>query len=110
MHADTPYVMGPAEVVTGYVFGQASIQDARSAAIQTPRVALEAAVLGALRRPPCGVAFSGGRDSSLVLAVATHVARREGLPDPIPVTRRFPDKPEAEESEWRRSSPPSRTS
>ena len=28
-----------------------------------------------------------------VLAVATHVARREGLPDPVPVTRVFPDVP-----------------
>jgi asparagine synthase (glutamine-hydrolysing) len=46
------------------------------------------------------VAFSGGRDSSLVLAIAAHVARRDGLPDPIPITRRFPDRPEADEREW----------
>ena len=54
----------------------------------------------ALRRPPCGVAFSGGRDSSAVLAVATHVARREGLPEPLPITRVFPGVPAAEETEW----------
>ena len=43
------------------------------------RGALEAAVLPALQRPPCLVSFSGGRDSSAVLAVAADVARRHGL-------------------------------
>jgi asparagine synthase (glutamine-hydrolysing) len=46
------------------------------------------------------VAFSGGRDSSTVLAVATHVARRDGLPEPLPITRVFPGVPAAEETEW----------
>ncbi|WP_229401409.1 asparagine synthase-related protein, partial [Micromonospora okii] len=66
----------------------------------TPLAALEAAVLPALRRPPCVVSFSGGLDSSLVLAVAVRVARREGLPDPVPVTWRFRDAPRADESAW----------
>ena len=66
----------------------------------TPRAALEAAVSSALRRPPCVVSFSGGVDSSVVLAVATHVARREGLPLPIPITNRFPALEEADEAEW----------
>ena len=57
-------------------------------------------MLPALERPPCGVAFSGGRDSSLVLAVAVHVARREGLPEPIPITRVFPDVSESDEQLW----------
>ncbi|PZW02358.1 asparagine synthase (glutamine-hydrolysing) [Micromonospora phaseoli] len=65
-----------------------------------PLVALERAVLPALRRPPCMVSFSGGVDSSLVLAIAARVARREGLPDPVPVTWRFTDAPRAEESPW----------
>ena len=64
------------------------------------RQALEAAVLPALRRPPCVVSFSGGVDSSVVLALATHVARREGLPLPIPITNRFPLLEEADEAEW----------
>jgi hypothetical protein len=46
------------------------------------------------------VDFSGGRDSSLVLAVATHVARREGLQLPIPRTNRFPLDPGSNEDEW----------
>ena len=40
---------------------------------------MERALLAPLRRGPCLVSFSGGRDSSAVLAVATAVARREGL-------------------------------
>jgi asparagine synthase (glutamine-hydrolysing) len=46
------------------------------------------------------VAFSGGRDSSAILAVATHVARREGLSDPIPLTFRYPQYPRTQETEW----------
>jgi asparagine synthetase B (glutamine-hydrolysing) len=65
-----------------------------------PLRALEDAVLPCLERPPCVVSFSGGRDSSAVLAAATQAARREGLPLPIPVTLRYPDSPEADESAW----------
>ena len=35
-----------------------------------------------------------------MLAVATRLARREALPLPIPATYRYPDNPEANESEW----------
>jgi hypothetical protein len=66
----------------------------------TPPEAVEAAMLAALRRPPCLVSFSGGRDSSAVLAVATSLARRHGLPAPIPATNRFADAPATEEGEW----------
>jgi asparagine synthase (glutamine-hydrolysing) len=66
----------------------------------TPLAALERAVLAAIRRPPCLVSFSGGIDSSLVLAVAVRVARREGMPDPVPLTWRFEDAPRAQESHW----------
>jgi asparagine synthase (glutamine-hydrolysing) len=48
------------------------------------------------------VSFSGGRDSSLVLAVAAAVARREGLDPPIPVTNVFPGRPRSDEESWQR--------
>ena len=66
----------------------------------SPAGALEQAVLPGVRKPPCLVSFSGGNDSSLVLAAATRVARREGLPDPIPATIRVPDAPDSHEPEW----------
>jgi asparagine synthase (glutamine-hydrolysing) len=65
-----------------------------------PLTALEDAVVPALARPPCLVSFSGGRDSSAVLAAAARAARREGLPAPVPITLRFPHAPETEESAW----------
>ncbi len=54
----------------------------------------------ALSQPPCLVSFSGGRDSSALLAVAVHVARREGLAPPVPVTLVFPGSAAAGEAEW----------
>jgi asparagine synthetase B (glutamine-hydrolysing) len=66
----------------------------------TPLRALEEAVLPALNRPPCLVLFSGGRDSSVVLAIAARVARREGLPLPVPTTHTFPAHPETDELDW----------
>jgi asparagine synthase (glutamine-hydrolysing) len=66
----------------------------------SPLAALERALLPALTNPPCLVDFSGGRDSSAVLAVAVGVARREGLPLPIASTDRFRGHPEADENRW----------
>ncbi|MEU8261768.1 asparagine synthase-related protein [Micromonospora sp. NPDC048999] len=91
------------DVACGIVLGlnpAAPPPAARPGPAPTPIVALEHAVLPALRRPPCLVSFSGGLDSSLVLAVAARVARHEGLPDPVPVTWRFTGAPRAEESQW----------
>jgi asparagine synthetase B (glutamine-hydrolysing) len=65
----------------------------------TPRVAFERAILPALGRSPCLVSFSGGRDSSAVLATAAFLARREGLPLPVPITHRFPGA-NTQETEW----------
>jgi asparagine synthase len=67
---------------------------------ETPGTALAEAVLGALRRPPCVVSFSGGRDSSAILAAATDVADRHGLALPVPVSLRFPGVASTEESQW----------
>jgi hypothetical protein len=68
--------------------------------LSTPRQALEAVIRPALLRPPCLVSFSGGRDSGAVLAVAATLARREGLPLPIPATNVVRAAPDADESAW----------
>jgi len=98
-----PYQLDAFETVTGYVGGEdpdVPALDPYAHAGKTPLQALEAAVLPALSRPPCLVVFSGGRDSSAVLAVATAVARRSGLPDPVPSTNRFRGSPATKETEW----------
>ena len=78
--------------------------DGLSAATKVPRCGPLEVLADILRpvlaAPPCYIAFSGGRDSSAVLAVATSVARREGLDDPLPVTQLYPGLPETDESEW----------
>ena len=65
-----------------------------------PREALEQTLLRALRRPPCFLSFSGGLDSSSLLATATAVARRHGLPDPIPATLVFASSAASDETYW----------
>lgn len=65
-----------------------------------PVEALESVLLEALQRPPCVVSFSGGRDSSGLLATACALARREGLPLPVAATLVFPGDAAAEEGEW----------
>ena len=66
----------------------------------SPWEALERELTAALARPPCLVSFSGGRDSSAVLAAATRVARQQGLPLPIPATLRFPGRSRTDENSW----------
>jgi hypothetical protein len=56
----------------------------------TPRAALEELLAEELARQPCFVSFSGGRDSSALLATALDVARRRGLPEPAAFTLRYP--------------------
>lgn len=66
----------------------------------SPRLALERSLVPALERPPCLIAFSGGRDSSALLALASYVAGREGLPGPVPITARYPGLAETDEQTW----------
>ena len=100
---DALYRMSPVEIARGTLVGfldpsVASAGDTSSAS--TPREALEACVLEALDRRPTVVAFSGGRDSSALLAVAVLVARRHGLDLPVPVTRRYPGIDGTNEDSW----------
>lgn len=66
----------------------------------SPRAALDDALRPWLATGRCFTGFSGGRDSSAVLAVATNLARREGLALPVPVTLRYPGVADADESGW----------
>ncbi len=89
----------PFEVATGWLHGLLPSTSLPTGQ-QSPRDALDDAMRPALLRPPCHVTFSGGRDSSAVLAAATALARREGHPLPVPVTRIYPGIAETDESQW----------
>ncbi|MBE7191251.1 MAG: hypothetical protein INR66_02060 [Gordonia polyisoprenivorans] len=89
------------------VFGSALGIDSHARAIssdefppESPREAFRAVIRDALQSGPCFVSFSGGRDSSAVMAVAVDVAREAALSLPVPVTKVLPHVPESEESEW----------
>ncbi len=89
----------PLEVATGFLFGLIEEPGDAGPDGETPRAALEAAVRPALERGPCAIGFSGGRDSSALLAIAARLAEREGWDPPLPVSLRF-DDPDTRESEW----------
>lgn len=97
--------MAPVDVARGWVTGflppgNSALPSEPPGESTGPMEALERCLREALLRPPCVVAFSGGRDSSVLLAVAVRVARREGLPLPVPVTRRHPGVESANEDDW----------
>jgi hypothetical protein len=92
----TPLEIAAAMPLPGLVAARAPTRSAAA----SPLEALTDAVRDALARPPCLVSFSGGVDSSVILAIAVHLARREGLPAPVPITWRFTDAPLAYESHW----------
>lgn len=91
----------PLERATGVVFGPDPTAPRFPRPNASPLEALEQVVLPYLRRPPCFVLFSGGRDSSAVLAAATRAARRNGLAEPIAISMRSAaGGADADESEW----------
>ena len=100
MSETRPHELTPLEVASGLVFGLTPTHPVPMEVVGEPIDAFERAILPALQRPPCIVSFSGGRDSSAVLAAAVRVARREGLPLPIPLTNRFPAVKDSHESDW----------
>jgi asparagine synthase (glutamine-hydrolysing) len=96
-----PAPLSPVEIASGTVYGLEDVPPLdRSQEPSTPREAFEKVMVEALARPPCLISFSGGRDSSGLLALATHVARREGLPMPVPATLVVPGSEDANEDEW----------
>ncbi len=91
------------ELAVGWIFGRTPPPPATP--LDGPRAGLtrrtlERVLLESLDAGPTAVLFSGGRDSSALLALAVHVARREGLPLPVPFTVRFPGDVESDESGW----------
>ena len=97
-----PLGIRPLEMVAGFVWDERRRPpiELPVPAAPSPLAALEGAVTPALERGRCVVAFSGGRDSSLVLAAAVRAARRHGLDEPVPFTLEYPGHPASDEREW----------
>jgi Asparagine synthase len=93
------YRMDPLEIAGGWVNGydHAPLPAAPDA---NPRWVLGDILRRRVERSPCLVAFSGGRDSSVLLDAAAEVARREGLPMPMAVTLTYPGAPATDEIRW----------
>lgn len=91
------------ELAVGWIFGRTAPPPPTllpGPPVGLTRRVLEQVLLEALDPGPAAVLFSGGRDSSALLAVAVHVARRERLPLPVPFTVRYPGDVESDESRW----------
>jgi hypothetical protein len=96
-------VLTPVDVIAGMPLGSVSpVERAKEGAGRTgdPWSALEDVMVPVLAAPPLAVSFSGGRDSSLLLAVAASAAERYGLAPPIAITMRFRSAAGTEESDW----------
>lgn len=88
------------EVASGMVVGRGDGGPLPRYASPDPMAALRRIAAEALATPPCVVAFSGGRDSSALLAVLADVARRESLTPPVAVTARWDDDEASDETDW----------
>jgi asparagine synthetase B (glutamine-hydrolysing) len=93
------YTLEPLEIAGGWLNGYDAVP-LPPGPHESPRRVLDRLLLAHLHRAPCLVAFSGGRDSSVLLAAAVSVARREGLPLPVPITLSYPDAPDSAEADW----------
>ncbi len=96
-----PYLMTSKDVLFGFLCAPAPAQVPQLVPCRLPpRQALEVSLAEALAAPPCLVTFSGGRDSSALLATAVLVARREGLDLPVAFTLRHIGAADATEQRW----------
>jgi asparagine synthetase B (glutamine-hydrolysing) len=100
----TPFELSRLETVVGCALGgrEGSVPRVGRTDL-SPVAALALAVERTLDGRPPAIAFSGGRDSSLLLAVASLVCRRAGIEPPLPVTLCMPGPvAEADEGEWQK--------
>ena len=98
--AGNPAGLTELEVASGRIVGPGGGPLLRPDPTEHPTGVLRDQARTLLASPPCIIAFSGGRDSSAILAEFMHVARSEGLPDPIPATARWDDDEASDEREW----------
>jgi asparagine synthase (glutamine-hydrolysing) len=94
--------MTPFEVATGWLTGEdrGAVAERQRFGSLSPIQTLESLLEPAMAHTPCVIAFSGGRDSSAVLAVATRLALRWGLPAPVAATLRYPGDNDTQEDRW----------
>ena len=96
-----PFALTELEVATGHVLGQVDAPWPEGPGTEGgPLDVLFDEARRILGGGRCAVAFSGGRDSSALLACFLHVARRDGFEEPTAITARWPGNAAAEESEW----------
>lgn len=96
-------ILTPLEIAGGIPLGMSpDAQPLPDVGDIAPLVAFEDVVRTALRRPPCVIPFSGGRDSAAVLAVAARIAREEKLDPPVAVTLQFEGGLGTDETEWQK--------
>ena len=103
---DNPTGLTELEVSSGMVLGDDSVGSSGfgggpgPGAGADPLVTLRHLARRVLATPPCVVAFSGGRDSSALLAVLADEARRQGMSPPVAVTSRWDDDEASNETNW----------
>jgi asparagine synthase (glutamine-hydrolysing) len=90
--------LDPLEIAVEHPFGAVDVPRRRPPPVEGVRDALDALLADLLAAGPTGVLFSGGRDSSALLAVAVLVARRQQLPEPIAVTCVYPEHVDLDET------------
>jgi hypothetical protein len=101
LRAEPAPALEPLDLALGMPLGHDPIPPLPTSTSQlSPVEAIEGVLLEALARPPCLLSFSGGLDSSSLLALAVRIARREGLDLPVPATLVFPTVEESNEDEW----------
>jgi hypothetical protein len=99
--AEAPYSLTALDLASGFLTGvDRTLRPAVSGSQVDLATALRLAITEAIFGKQAYVSFSGGRDSSAVLAIATDVARRGGQPDPVPLTLRVVGSASADEAEW----------